>query len=106
MPVIPLPSQWIEDEKAVVNGAADYRRMIKAPRPGAGDEVVLFAGIRASTRWVISSVGSRELVVDTTGSRPVAADPVVDITILRGPPQGGEDGLHRREGGPGSGRRG
>lgn len=87
MPRIPLPSQGIEDDKAVISGA-DYRHMVKALRLGVGDEVTLFGEDSHEYTGVISSVGSRELVVDITGSRLIAADPVIDITILQGLPKG------------------
>ena len=87
MPRIPLPMQGIEDEKAVISGA-DYRHMVKALRLGVGDEVMLFGGDSLEYTGVISSVGSRELVVDITGSRAITADPVIDITILQGLPKG------------------
>ncbi|MCL4245337.1 MAG: 16S rRNA (uracil(1498)-N(3))-methyltransferase [Candidatus Dadabacteria bacterium] len=87
MPRIPLPPLGIEDEKAVIGGA-DYRHMVKALRLGVGDEVTLFGGDSREYTGVISSVGSRELIVDITGSRLIAADPVIDITILQGLPKG------------------
>ncbi len=87
MPRIPLPSQGIEDEKVVISGA-DYRHMVKALRLGVGDEVTLFGEDSHEYTGVISSVGSRELVVDITGSRLIAADPVIEITILQGLPKG------------------
>ncbi|MCA9810947.1 MAG: 16S rRNA (uracil(1498)-N(3))-methyltransferase [Candidatus Dadabacteria bacterium] len=87
MPRIPLPSQGIEEDKAVISGA-DYRHMVKALRLGVGDEVTLFGEDSREYTGVISSVGSRELVVDITGSRLIAADPVIDITILQGLPKG------------------
>lgn len=87
MPRFPLPSQGIEDEKAVISGA-DFRHMVKALRLGVGDEVTLFGEDSREFYGVISSVGSRELTVDITGSRLISADPVIDITILQGLPKG------------------
>jgi len=87
MPRFPLPSQGIEDEKAVISGA-DFRHMVKALRLGVGDEVTLFGEDSREYYGVISSVGSRELTVDITDSRLISVDPVIDITILQGLPKG------------------
>ena len=87
MPRIPLPLRGIENEKAVISGA-DYRHMVKALTLGVGDQVTLFGGDSWEYTGVISSVGSRELVIDITGNRLIAADPVIDITILQGLPKG------------------
>ena len=83
MPRFPVNEKNIEGNKARITGT-DYKHIVKVLRLREGDTVTLFDECSKEYTGKITTIGSRDVVVDIISSREVATDSPLEITLLQG----------------------
>jgi 16S rRNA (uracil1498-N3)-methyltransferase len=83
MPRFPVNEKNIEGMKARITGT-DYKHIVKVLRLREGDSITLFDERSKEYTGRISSIGSRDVVVDIISSRDVVTDSPLKITLLQG----------------------